>query len=242
MFLRALGCVSSGFRKLRTGDCRGFKPARADGFAFHPHGTLISPDSAYRNRDDVNLASLGRLESALDRLQRGRPPARDHAPLQPLPRRVRLPDAAARPHRRRLARARRTAGCSAPPTGRGATRACGCSPSTSGTTSRCGAPVPPFAGWQSGLRFLSGKPKPALAHFDTPMQVDAARSRLWGQARPGGAQTVTVERRLRGAKRYGLLARVRTDARGYWTLKRRLTRGARYRFRTAAATSASFRR
>ena len=62
-----------------------------------------------------------------------------------------------------------------------------------------------FAGWQSGLRFLSGKPKPALAHFDTPMQLDAARSRLWGQARPGGAQTVRVERRLRGAKKYALL-------------------------------------
>ena len=82
----------------------------------------------------------------------------------------------------------------------------------------------PFAGWQSGLRFLSGKPKPALAHFDTPMQLDAARSRLWGQARPGGAQTVRVERRLRGAKEYALYATLRTDARGYWTLKRRLAR------------------
>ena len=71
VFLRALGCVSSGFARLRSGDCKGFKPATADGFAFHPHGTLTSPDRAYRNRDDVNLASLGRLESALDRLQRG---------------------------------------------------------------------------------------------------------------------------------------------------------------------------
>jgi hypothetical protein len=51
-----------------------------------------------------------------------------------------------------------------------------------------------------------------------------------------------VERRSRGAKRYRVLARLRTDARGYWTLKRRLSRGTRYRFRTAAATSASFRR
>ena len=53
---------------------------------------------------------------------------------------------------------------------------------------------------------------------------------------------MTVERRSRGAKRYTVIARLRTDARGYWTLKRRLSRGARYRFRTAAATSASFRR
>ena len=92
------------------------------------------------------------------------------------------------------------------------------------------------------MRFVTGKPKPALAQFDTPMQLDSARSRLWGQARPGGAQTVQVERRLRGAKQYALLATVQTDARGYWTLRRRLARGARYRFRTATATSASFRR
>ena len=99
-----------------------------------------------------------------------------------------------------------------------------------------------FAGWQSGLRFLGGKPKPALAHFDTPMALDAARSRLWGQVRPGGAQTVRVERRARGARAYRAYATVRTDGRGYWTLERRLSRGARYRFKTQTATSASVRR
>ena len=99
-----------------------------------------------------------------------------------------------------------------------------------------------FAGWQSGLRFVDGRPKPALAHFDTPMYLDKARSLLWGQARPGGAQAVRVERRKRGAKLYAPYATVRTDARGYWTLKRRLARGASYRFRTATATSASVRR
>ena len=85
----------------------------------------------------------------------------------------------------------------------------------------------PFAGWQSGLRFVDGRPKPALAHFDTPMQLDAARSRLWGQARPGGAQTVRVSEaaRRRGGTR--VYATVRTDGRGYWTLRRRLAVGAR---------------
>ena len=70
-FLRALGCVDARWRRLRTGYCKDFKPATGDGFAFHPHGTLISPDRAYPNRDDVNLASLGGSESWLDRLQRG---------------------------------------------------------------------------------------------------------------------------------------------------------------------------
>src|SRR4051812_23029169 len=71
VFLRALGCVDARWHRLRTGYCKDFRPATADGFAFHPHGTLNSPDRPYPNRDDVNLASLGRLEGALDRLQRG---------------------------------------------------------------------------------------------------------------------------------------------------------------------------
>ncbi len=240
VFLRALGCVSAGYRKLRTGDCKGFTAARADGFAFHPHGTLYSPDRPYPNPDDVNLASLGRLESALDRLQRaGR--------LRPTTRRFNLfldeygyqtrpPD--------------RIAGVSTATQDRWLQRAAYRAwrdPRVRLLTQyqwydeplrRAGSA---FAGWQSGLRFLSGRPKPALAHFDTPMQVDGPRSRLWGQARPGGAQTVTVERRLRGATRYTAIARVRTDSRGYWTIKRRLSRDARYRFRTALATSASAR-
>ena len=240
-FLRALGCVDSRWRRLRTGYCKGFKPATGDGFAFHPHGTLVAPDRAYPNRDDVNLASLGRLESTLDRLQRGgrlrASTRRFGLYLDEYGYQTRPPD--------------KTAGVSLATQDRwlqiAAYRAWR-DPRVRLLTQyqwfdeplrRAGSP---FAGWQSGLRFLNGKAKPALAHFDTPMQLDAARSRLWGQARPGGAQTVRVERRLRGAKRYALYATVRTDARGYWTLKRRLATGARYRFRTSLATSASYRR
>jgi hypothetical protein len=241
VFLRALGCVDSRSRRLRSGGCKGFKPATADGFAFHPHGTLFSPDRAYPNPDDVNLASLGRLESTLDRLQRGgRLLATTHRFglwLDEYGYQTRPPD--------------KTAGVSPATQDRWLQRAAYRAwrdPRVRLLTQyqwideplrRAGSP---FAGWQSGLRFVNGKPKPALAHFDTPMALDAARSRLWGQARVGGAQTVRVERRLRGAKRYSRFATVRTDGRGYWTLQRRLVPGARYRFRTAVATSASVRR
>ena len=71
VFLRALGCVNASFKKVRTGRCKGFKPATGDGFAFHPHGVLTAPDRAFPHPDDVSLASLPRLESALDKLQRG---------------------------------------------------------------------------------------------------------------------------------------------------------------------------
>ena len=243
VFLRALGCVFDELRRAcAAGDCKGFKPATCGRLRVPPRtGTLTSPDRAYRNRDDVNLASLPRLESALDRLQRG-------GRLRATTRRFNLfldeygyqtgpPD--------------RTAGVALATQDRWLQRAAYRAwrdPRVRLLAQYQWYDEPlrqagsAFAGWQSGLRFLSGRAKPALAHFDTPMQVDAARSRLWGQARPGDAQTVTVERRSRGAKRYTVMARLRTDARGYWTLKRRLTKGARYRFRTGVATSASFRR
>ena len=241
VFLRALGCVDRGYHRLRTGACKGFRPAAGDGFAFHPHGTLTAPDRPYWNPDDVDLASLGRLEHALDRLQRGgrlqastrrlgifideygyqtRPPDRTAGvSLATQDRWLQMADYLAwRDHRVRLLTQYQWFD-------EPVSRACY-----------------PFGGWQSGLRFLDGRPKPAFAHFDTPMQIDARRSLLWGQARPGGAQTVRVERKRRGGRRYTLLARVRTDARGYWTLRRRLARGACYRFRTPLATSAGFRR
>ena len=238
VFLRALGCVDARGRRLHSGPCRRFAPATGDGFAFHPHGTLLPPDRAYPNRDDVNLASLGRLESTLDRLQRG----------------GRL-----RASTRRFALYLDEYGYQTRPPDRTA----GVAPATQDRWLQLAAyrawrdprvklltqyqwfdePLrPPFAGWQSGLRFVDGRAKPALAHFDTPMQVDARRSLLWGQARPGGAQTVRVERRLPAARHYALVATVGTDARGYWTLKRRPVRGARYRFRAGGETSASFRR
>jgi hypothetical protein len=241
VFLRALGCVDRSFHRLKTGRCKHFKPATGDGFAFHPHGTLTSPDRAYPNHDDVNLASLGRLEQTLDRLQRGgrlqASTTRFGLYLDEYGYQTRPPD--------------KTAGVSLATQDRwlqiAAYRAWR-DPRVRLLTQyqwfdeplrRAGSP---FAGWQSGLRFVGGKPKPALAHFDTPMVLDAARSRLWGQARPGGAQTVRVERRLQGAKKYAAYATLSTDGGGYWTLKRRLARGARYRFRTALATSASVRR
>ena len=55
---------------MRSGRCKGFKPATGDGFAFHPHGVLTAPDKAFPHPDDVSLASLPRLESALDKIQR----------------------------------------------------------------------------------------------------------------------------------------------------------------------------
>src|SRR4051794_27366715 len=173
-FLRALGCVSAGFGRLRSGACRHFAPARADGFAFHPHGTLTSPDRPYSNPDDVNLASLPRLEATLDRLQRGgrlrATTRRFGLYLDEYGYQTRPPD--------------RTAGVSLSQQDRWLQRAAYRTWRDKRVRlltqyqwydepmRRTGSF---YGGFQSGLRFVSGKAKPALAHFATPIALDAVR-------------------------------------------------------------------
>jgi hypothetical protein len=233
-FLRALGCRTARFTRSGVGACRGFRAATADGVAIHPYGLLSPPERGLAHRDDVNLAKLGALADTLDRLQRRRA-------LRAATRRLGIyldeygyqtnpPD--------------RIAGVSPGQQDRWLQRAAYLAwrtPRVRLLTQYLWRDEPRSAGWQSGLRTSRGRAKPALGHFDTPFALDAARSRLWGQMRPGGAHEVVVERRLRGGS-WRRFARVRTDARGYWTLRRRLTRGASYRFRAGTAVSAIRRR
>ena len=69
-FLRWFGCVTKTFKPVRSGTCRHFAPAVGDGLAFHPHGVLSAPSAFPADPDDVNFASLPHLESTLDRIQR----------------------------------------------------------------------------------------------------------------------------------------------------------------------------
>jgi hypothetical protein len=240
VFLRALGCVSASFKRLRTGLCKHFKAAPADGYAYHPHGVLTAPDKPFRNRDDADLASLGRVESTLDRLvARGR--------LKGATKRLGLyideygyqtnpPDKIAGVSLATQDKWLQTAAYMAwrdrrvklfsqylwrdDPVSHGGL----------------------YAGWQSGLLYANGRAKPALKHFPTPFALDPARKRLWGQVRRHDAATVTVERKLKGAKAWRALRAVRTDAQGYWSLRTSLAKGASYRYVASGATSSTLRR
>jgi hypothetical protein len=229
LFLRRLGCRSDSWTRLTTGGCRGFRPATGDGFAIHPYSGRIAPERPHPNPDDVGLAQISNLTGTLDRLQRLRglrsttrrfgifvdeygyqtsPPDRI-AGIGPRKQDAWLQRAAYLAWRHSRIKLFTQYLWRDEPRGPGRS----------------------FGGWQSGLRFTGGRAKPSLAHFDTPFALDADRGRLWGQVRPGGAHTVTVERRPRGG-RWAALAVVATDGRGYWTLARRLTAGASYRYRT----------
>ena len=61
---------------------------------------------------------------------------------------------------------------------------------------------------------------------------------LWGFVRPAGeATSATIEVRRRGSSRFGVLAEVHTNARGYWSLSSTVAGAAwRVRWTRAAGT------
>lgn len=232
-FLRAFGCVSRSFRPVRTGRCRGFKRPRADAIGHHPYEFFTPPSRHSPNRDDAAIGDGRKLLRFLDRLVAAggldsarrekldlyytefgyqTDPPDPYAGI-PLRRQNRWLQEAAyvawrTPRVRSINQFRLTDGPIAP-----------------------GGGFAAYREFQSGLMFRNMRPKPAYASFRHPFV--ATRHGLWGQVRPGGRHRVTVERRRgRGWKR---VARLRTDARGYW--QRPIRRRGTYRYVWAGHSS-----
>ena len=223
-FLRRLGCVDARYRRVRTGACRSFHPISATALAYHPHSVTNSPVRPFPGANDANLASLGRLEAVLDRLRNaGRlriggslwldeygyqtNPPDPFLGVSPATQDLWLQEADYLTWRNPRVKLLTQYVWQDEPAARGSA----------------------YSGWQSGLRYANGRPKPALAHFPVPFFVDVSRGVLWGQVRPGGSHPVLVQRRVRGGS-WTTIAHVLTDARGYWVRRLRLSRSASYRF------------
>ena len=93
-----------------------------------------------------------------------------------------------------------------------------------------------YGGFESGLRFSTGREKPALSGFRLSLAAlrtgRSSRVSLWGVVRPaGGPVDATVLYGDRGSKTFRRLKSVRTDARGYFTLRTRFKKGRRYRLK-----------
>ena len=78
-----------------------------------------------------------------------------------------------------------------------------------------------FIGFQTGLEYLSGKPKPLYFSWPVPLTV-SKRGRgfsLWGLVRPTATTTkVTILVQAQHQRGYHTLKTVTTDSHGYWTL------------------------
>ncbi len=237
-FLRSMGCVNSRYKRVRSGYCRRFEPASGTGFAYHPHGLKLSPTQRSFNRDEAHIADLGRLVSVLDRVTRARglrsrasggrfplylteygyqtkPPDRVLG-VSPGTQAKWTQHAAFLAYRHPRVRNLTQYAWIDEPIGRGGT------------------------GWQSGLHFLDGKPKPALASFPDPFYAYRSSRGVvsaWGQVRPGGATTVTLERRSGSSWRR--VAEVRTNARGFFRRSVRTSATTTLRFRWEGGTSSA---
>jgi hypothetical protein len=243
-FLRAMGCVDARGRRVRTGSCRNFHPAPAEGIAYHPHGVLRAPDVQDPNPDEAALADLPRLKRQLDVIQRRNGLRNTRGRTRPLDLYLTEYGYQTNPPDRRdgvrpalQAKWLQQAAFMAwrDPRVRNITQ-------YEWRDERLSAGV---AGWQSGLRFVNDRPKPALRGFPQPFWAEQAPrsrvARLWGQVRPGAAHTVTVQRRTPGSARWLAVRRLRTDARGVFTTRVTVRRRLDYRFtwRPDGASAAS---
>lgn len=73
-----------------------------------------------------------------------------------------------------------------------------------------------YGGFETGLRFASGKAKPSYQGFRLPLSartISGGRASIWGFVRPAKART-TVDLQVRTGGSWRLLRRVQTDERG----------------------------
>jgi hypothetical protein len=228
-FLRLMGCRDARYHRLRKGPCIGFRPVPADAIGMHPYALFQSPYRRSIKRDDAAIGDWRRLESTLDRLVRARaikPSGFRRLPIyytefgyQTDP-----PDPFAGIPLRRQDRWLQEAAYVAwrTPRIRGLNQF-----RVSDGHIRGKGPLA-FREFQSGLWFANGKPKPSARSFPNP--IVRRGSLIWGQARPGGRHTVTIERRAPRSKAFRRVRTVRTDAHGYFHARVAKRRGA-YRFR-----------
>jgi hypothetical protein len=225
-FFRAMACLDERYRPLpRRGACARFKPVRADSVGHHPHGVLAAPDEVSEDPRWAKIGDLPRLLKALDRITatgRFRAPGggKFDLHLTEFGYQTSPPDHAIGITVEEQASYLQQAAYVAWKT-----------PRVRSLVHYQWVDEPvryrspgslAYAGWQSGLHFVNGLPKPAMASFRAPFVIDG--DRFWGQVREGGAHQVTI---LQDGVPVGTAV---TDALGFWTQTLAAVPGAEYRF------------
>lgn len=233
-FIRSLGCVKADYRRDRTGACRTAQPIHASAFAYHPHPVHLRPDEHDPQPDNAAIGDIKRLEQALDRtgaagILRPATGARFNLFFTEFGYQTDPPDPISGVTPAQQAAWVQHAGYLAwrDPRVKNITQYEWIDEPTK-VASHTGAQ---YAGWQSGLLFASGRPKPLARAFPNPFWVQVRprhRALFWGQVRPGGATQVTLEQAT--GRVWRALARLFTNAHGYWSEDRPLPRAGRFRF------------
>lgn len=247
-FLRTFACLSHRYSRKRGGFCRGFRAQKAGGIAHHVHGVLRSPSTKSPNISDAALGDTRsrRLLRVLDKIHRrdgifkdgkGRfsvwyaelayqtDPPDPFSGITPVRQSFWMQEAQYEMWRQRRIRgwnqyiyvddARRTDES-------GAKR---------------------FGGWESGLFFQDGRPKPYSRTYATPFwtsQIEVRSGRkvtFFGQYKPRPGQRIVLEYRNRGQTRWRELKAMTSNSAGYFFDRRRVFKSRDYRFQHPGGTS-----
>ena len=219
-FLRGVLCLNAQYK--RAGRCA---PLSAGGYAHHAYTTKQGPSFRPPSADDVTIGALSRLTTALDRarsagaLTSRLPIHLTEFGIQSTPDTISGVSLAKQVEYRAISE-----------------RIAYDNPrvvSFSQYLLRDSDPTGPkeYGGFESGLRFADGKPKPSLAAFRLPLAVRRVGSKvsIWGLVRPAtGVTTATVTYANRGSSRFLPLKTVRTNARGYFEFRSNYRAGRRW--------------
>ncbi|HZO59304.1 MAG TPA: hypothetical protein VFB51_06420 [Solirubrobacterales bacterium] len=229
-FLRKWLCLNRRLRRTSSGSgCRRFKRIDAHGFAHHPYGPT---ERVPRKRDVINMLAIRTLATYLDRARRAKrftrklniyntefglqsnPP--DRLVSTSLSRQAALINEKEE-YAYRYSRLKSHSQYL-----------------LYDDPARPGSLRTKWSGFQTGLRFANGRQKTSYNAYRFPIVVKR-RGRgvyVWGRVRPGvGPRYVRVQR-----KGGSLGPRIKTDPRGYFGVRRRIS--GRYRFRAYNAQGA----
>ena len=232
-FLRGSLCLSSGYRKRKS--CGRLN---ADGFAHHAYTTKAGPFFVPPGRNDVTIGVLSRLNSALAKagragaVRRNLPIYLTEFGIQSTPDRFLGVSLTKQPEYRaiseRLAYGNKRVKAFSQYLLRDDQPREGVSASAR------------YGGFESGLRFATGREKPSLAGFRLTLAAlrSGSRASLWGLVRPAKCVTTAeVLYRNSGSRSLRRLKTVTTNSRGYFTLRTTYRKGRSYVLRWQGAES-----
>jgi hypothetical protein len=236
-FLRGLFCLDSHYHK--AGSCGRLS---ASGYAHHAYSTKAGPYYVSPVRDDVMIGTLSRLERALNLAARagaingGIPLYLTEFGVQSKPNRYLGVSPSKQAEYDAISeyiawRNPRVAAFSQYLLKDGAV---GGAP---GSGVHGG-----FVGFQSGLEYISGKPKPLYSAWPVPLAVFSTHGgySLWGLVRSAtGSTKVTILIKRRGSRRYTVLKTQSTNSLGYWSFSSRV-RGTSWRVRWTSPSGARY--
>ena len=238
-FLRGTLCLNRSYKRRKA--CG---PLAASGYAHHAYTTRQGPFFKPANPDDVTIGVLGRLTKALDRARRAGaltkklPIFLTEFGIQSTPDTQSGVSLAKQVEYRAIAE-----------------RIAYDNPRVSAFSQyllRDSDPTGPkqYGGFESGLRFAGGRPKPSLPAFRLPLAAQRRGNKvsIWGLVRPaapaglpgaitpvsppGSAPTTaTIVYADRGSSKFKTLRTVTTDAHGYFTFRAAYRAGRRWNVR-----------